>query len=120
MSVQIAKYFPTSTYFVTEKGTLFIGEQEYQSLLSYNLYIETFMDEKYDVRITRTDFKVNKQKIDTKFLEISNRYMEALFPIEGIIDNYRIKIINLPDIKKEYKKKINLSWTLMEEKGSII
>lgn len=78
------------------------------------------MDEKYDVRITRTDFKVNKQKIDTKFLEISNRYMEALFPIEGIIDNYRIKIINLPDIKKEYKKKINLSWTLMEEKGLII
>ncbi|WP_411898420.1 hypothetical protein [Elizabethkingia occulta] len=100
MSIQITKYFPTSTYFVTEKGILSIGEQEYESLLSYNLYIETFTEEKYDIRITRTDFKVNKQKIDTKFLEISNRYMEALFPIEGIIDNYKIKIINLQDIKK--------------------
>ncbi|MBB6369168.1 hypothetical protein [Chryseobacterium shigense] len=99
-----ASHFPTSTYSVIDKSLVRIGEQEYESLLTYNLFVKTEEDLDFDISINRTDFKVNQQKIDTKFLEISNQYMEALFPLGCNIENYTLKIINLNDIKERILK----------------
>ncbi|MBD3907303.1 hypothetical protein NAL32_21510 [Chryseobacterium sp. Ch-15] len=97
-------YFPTSTYTLEEKNLLKIGEQEHESALSYNLYIETSEDEKQNIFINRTNLKVDGEKINTRFLEIANRYMEALFPLECTIEKFRLKIINLSEIKKRIKE----------------
>lgn len=104
MSSQISKYLPTSTYSVTDKSMVRIGEEEYESLLTYNLFVKTEEDQNFDVSINRTNFKVNQQKIDTKFLEISNRYMEALFPLQCTMDHFRLQITNLLQIHKRIKE----------------
>lgn len=101
--------FPTSTYFIQDKCTVKIGDEEYETLLSYNIYVETNgdqdedYDEDYDVIINRTNFKVDQQKIETKFLEIANQYMEALFPLKCQIVNHRLKVINLNEIRINIK-----------------
>ncbi|WBV55737.1 hypothetical protein PFY10_16060 [Chryseobacterium daecheongense] len=99
-----ADIFPTSTYFLQDKCTVKIGREEHEALLSYTLYVETKEDEDYDVSISRTNLKVNNKKIDTKFLEISNSYMEALFPIHCKIENYKLSIHNINQIKKRIQK----------------
>lgn len=96
--------FPTSTYFLQDKCTVKIGKEEYEALLSYTLYVETGESDDYDVSINRTNLKVNNKKIDTKFLEISNSYMEALFPIHCKIDKYAFTIENTKEIQKQIKE----------------
>ncbi|MBK1894235.1 hypothetical protein [Chryseobacterium paridis] len=95
--------FPTSTYFLQDKSTIKIGKEEYEALLSYTLYVETGEDSDYDLSINRTNLKVNNKKIDTKFLEISNSYMEALFPIHCKIDKYKLTIENTKEIQQRIK-----------------
>lgn len=78
----LLKYFPTNTYHLEEKSILKIGDQEYETNISYNLFIENEQEEEdFEVSIDRTNFKLNEKKIDTKFLSIANQYMEALFPL---------------------------------------
>ncbi|MBO6183156.1 MAG: hypothetical protein J6O88_00495 [Chryseobacterium sp.] len=100
MSQTHSHIFPTSTFFVSDKCILKIGEDEYETQLTYTIYVETVEDEKYDVLIQRTNFKVGEKKIDTKFLEIANQYMEAFFPLKCTIINYRLKVINLDEIRE--------------------
>lgn len=95
---------PTSTYFIQDKSTVKIGVDEYEALLSYTLYVETGENNDYDISINRTNLKVNNKKIDTKFLEISNSYMEALFPIHCKIDKYKLTIENTKEIQKRIKE----------------
>lgn len=95
---------PTSTYFLQDKSTVKIGTDEHEALLSYTLYIENDENGDYDLSINRTNLKVNNQKIDTKFLEISNSYMEALFPIHCKIDKYQLTIENTKEIHKRIKE----------------
>lgn len=102
MSEKTSKYFPTTTYSVKDKSVLRIGDQEYDNNLSYNLYIET--DENEYVIITRTNLKANEEKINTKFLDISNRYMESLFPLVCKIENYRLLVTNHSEIKNRIEK----------------
>ena len=97
-------YFPTSTYFVLEKSNLKIGDQEYETTLSYNLFIESFVSDDFELIISRTNFKVNDKKIDTKFLKISNQYMEALFPVKCRVENYRVKIVNFLEMRAGIQK----------------
>lgn len=104
MSHHLSKYFPTSTYSVTDKSKIRIGEEEYESLLTYSLFVKTEEDPGLNISINRTNFKVNQQKIDTKFLEIPNRYMEALFPLQCTMDHFRLQITNLPQIHKRIKE----------------
>lgn len=97
-------HFPTSTYTLEEKSFLKIGEQDHESALSYNLYIETSEGEKQNIIINRTNLKVNGEKINTRFLEVANQYIEALFPLECSIEKFRLKIINLSEIKRRIKE----------------
>lgn len=103
MIATASKYLPTSTYFLQDKSTVKVGEEEYEALLSYTLYLETGENDDYDVSINRTNLKVNNKKIDTKFLEISNSYMDALFPIHCKIDKYKLTIENTKEIQKRIK-----------------
>ncbi|NRS94107.1 hypothetical protein, partial [Frigoriflavimonas asaccharolytica] len=91
----VLEYLPTSTYQLEEKSTLKIGDQEYEAIISYNLFVENVEEKDYEVVVDRTNFKVNDKKIDTKFLSIAHQYMEALFPLKCNIENFRIKIVNL-------------------------
>lgn len=104
MSQPAIHIFPTSTYFIQDKCAVKIGKEQYEALLSYTLYIEAGDDDNYDVSINRTNLKVNNQKIDTKFLEVSNSYMDALFPIHCKINNYRLSIENIKDIRARIKE----------------
>lgn len=102
----LLKYFPTNTYHLEEKSILKIGDQEYETNISYNLFVENEQEEEdFEVSIERTNFKVNEKKIDTKFLTIANQYMEALFPLHCVVENFRLKIVNLTEIQRRIKKK---------------
>ena len=102
----LLKYFPTNTYHLEEKSILKIGDQEYETNISYNLFVENEQEkEDFEVSIERTNFKVNEKKIDTKFLSIANHYMEALFPLHCVVENFRLKIVNLTEIQRRIKKK---------------
>ncbi|MFC3158345.1 hypothetical protein SAMN05443633_12229 [Chryseobacterium arachidis] len=100
MTTQVSDIFPTSTYFVNDNCKVKIGMEEYEAKLSYTLYVETDKKEANTIQINRTNLKVNDQKIDTKFLEIANNYMEALFPLICKINRYSIVIENIPEIRK--------------------
>ena len=97
-------YFPATTYFIEDKATLKIGEQEYQTTLTYTLYIGKGKNAGYDTTIERSNLKTNQQKIDTKFLKIANQYMESLFPLRCRIQNYRLIVGNLAEIKERIQK----------------
>lgn len=103
-------YFPTTTYNVEENSILKIGEQEYQSILTYKIFIKENDSKnkdqinKHDVAITRTKLRSKNEKIDTKFLEIANRYMEALFPLHCFIGDYGLEVVNLAEIKSQIKE----------------
>jgi hypothetical protein len=96
--------FPTSTYSVQDKCTIKIGREQHDALLSYTLYIEPGKKDSEEIVINRSNFKVNGQKIDTKFLEVSNTYMDALFPITCKINKYSFSIENLGEIRKRIQK----------------
>lgn len=70
MNSYISKYLPTNTYFLEEKSTLKIGNQEYKTIISYNLFVKNIEEKDFEVSIERTNFKVNDKKIDTKFLAL--------------------------------------------------
>lgn len=97
--------FPTSTYQFEEKSSLKIGDQEYETNISYNLFVENVEEKDYEVIVDRRDFKVKDKKIDTKFLSIAHQYMEALFPLKCIVESFRLKIVNLAEIQKRIKNK---------------
>jgi len=106
LSSTTSEQFPTNIYLFQEKSTLKIGDQEYETSISYNLFVENEQEEEdFEVSIERTNFKVNEKKIDTKFLTIANQYMEALFPLHCVVENFRLKIVNLAEIQRRIKKK---------------
>lgn len=51
--------FPTATYAVEDVLTLKIGEQEYNTTLTYNIFVKTEKKTTYDVVIERSQFLVN-------------------------------------------------------------
>lgn len=104
MTSSAPNLFPTSTYSVQDQCTIKIGREQHDALLSYTLYIETRENDDYDISINRTNLKVNNKKIDTKFLEISNSYMDALFPIQCKINKYKLTIENTKEIQKRLKE----------------
>lgn len=110
MSLTKSHIFPTSTFIVNDQCSLKIGEIEYETQLSYKIYVENAENEEYDVLINRSNPKVGQQKIDTKFLEIANQYMEALFPLKCTVENHRLRVVNLDEIRlkiKQEDQKIN-------------
>ncbi|ASK31732.1 hypothetical protein CEY12_17140 [Chryseobacterium sp. T16E-39] len=117
MMTSASKYLPTSTYFLQDKCTVKIGKEEYEALLSYTLYIETGENDDYDVSINRTNLKINDKKIDTKFLEISNTYMDALFPIHCKIDQYKLVIENTKEIQKRIKEADSKIYSIYSGEG---
>lgn len=100
MTSSVQDIFPVSTYSVQDKCTMKIGGIEHEAMLSYTLFVEPGEKVPEEVMIHRSNFKVNGQKIDTKFLEISNSYTEALFPIACKINKYRFTIENIGEIRK--------------------
>lgn len=104
MTTPVSDIFPTSTYFVQDKCKVKIGTEEHEAQLSYTLYVEPDKKETNTIQINRTSLKVNDQKIDTKFLEIANSYMEALFPIRCTINKYCLAIENIAEIRKRIQK----------------
>lgn len=96
---------PTSSYFIEDISKLKIGDQEYETNISYNLFVKNVVEKDYEVIIDRRNFKVKDKKIDTKFLSIAHQFMEAIFPLKYIVENFRLKIINLAEIQKRIKNK---------------
>jgi len=96
--------FPTTTYSIEDRCVLKIGEQEYETLLTYTIYIGKGESAGYDVAIERSNFKTSHQKIDTKFLGIANHYMEALFPLRCRIKEYRLFISNIHEIQQRIRE----------------
>lgn len=96
---------PTSTYVIEDKCVLKLGEQQYETLLTYTIYIVKERNLAHDVTIERSNFKVNHHKIDTKFLEIANQYMEAIFPLRCRIKEYRLFVTNVPEIHQRIQEK---------------
>jgi hypothetical protein len=68
------------------------------------LYIEPWKKEGNEILINRTNLKINNQEIDTKFLEVSNTYMEALFPLVCVVQKYSLVIQNIDEIRKRIQK----------------
>ena len=104
MTSPISDIFPTSTYFIQDKCTVKIGREQHDGQLSYTLYIEPWKKEGNQILINRTNLKVNNQEIDTKFLEVSNTYMEALFPLVCVVQKYSLVIQNIDEIRKRIQK----------------
>lgn len=96
--------FPTATYNVEDVLTLKIGEQEYNTTLTYNIFIKTEKKLTYDVVIERSQFLVNGEEIDTKFLSISHKYMEAIFPLKCKVKNYVLFVANILEIQQRIKE----------------
>lgn len=95
---------PISTYSIEDKCTLKIGEQEYKTTLTYTLFLEKSKSSMYDIEIVRSNYKVNGQKIDTKFLGIAHRYAEAIFPLRCKVKEYRLYVTNIVDIQERIRK----------------
>ena len=91
-TINISHLFPTATYAVEDVLTLKIGEQEYNTTLTYKIFVKTEKKPTYDVVIERSQFLVNGEEIDTKFLSISHKYMEAIFPLKFKVKDYVLKI----------------------------
>ncbi|WP_412850370.1 hypothetical protein ACL0VS_11990 [Chryseobacterium sp. PMSZPI] len=104
MTSSLPDLFPTSTYQVQDQCTLKIGQEQHNAKLSYTLYIESGKKESGKILINRTNFKVNDQEINTKFLGVANTYMEALFPLVCTIEKYRLSIQNIDEIRKRIQK----------------
>lgn len=105
MTLSTTNILPTSTYSIEDKCTLKIGEQQYETLLTYTIYIGQGKTSGYDVSIERSNLKTGNQKIDTKFLGIANQYMEALFPLRCKIKEYRLFVTNIAEINQRIQKK---------------
>ncbi|MGO4709816.1 hypothetical protein AB4Y90_12010 [Chryseobacterium sp. 2TAF14] len=95
---------PISTYSIEDKCTLKIGEQEYKTILTYTLFLEKGKSPIYDAEIVRSDFKVNGENIDTKFLGIAHQYTEAIFPLRCRVKEYRLFVVNIADIQERIRK----------------
>lgn len=104
MILSITNLFPISTYSIEDKCTLKIGEQEYKTTLTYTLFLEKGKSRIYDVEIVRSNYKVNGQKVDTKFLGIAHRYLEAIFPLRCKIKEHRLYVTNIADIQERIRK----------------
>ncbi|MBV8326119.1 hypothetical protein [Chryseobacterium sp.] len=104
MTSSLPDLFPTSTYWVQDQCTLKIGKEQYDAKLSYTLYIEQGKKDSDEMIINRTNLKVSDQEIDTKFLEVANSYMEALFPLICTIEKYSLSIQNIDEIRKRIQK----------------
>lgn len=105
MNLLSTEIFPIATYSVEDKCTLKIGEQQYETILTYTLYIEKNSAAGYDASIQRSTLKTGHQKIDTKFLGIANQYMDALFPLCCRIKEHRLFITNIAEIKQRIQRK---------------
>ncbi|QIY91214.1 hypothetical protein [Chryseobacterium gallinarum] len=104
MTSSVSDIFPTSTYTVQDKCTVKFGQEQHQAQLSYTLYVEPGKKDTGEILINRSNLKVNNQKIDTKFLEVSNNYMEALFPLVCKINKYQFSIENIEEIRNRIRK----------------
>nr|WP_315032604.1 hypothetical protein [uncultured Chryseobacterium sp.] len=104
MTSSVSDIFPTSTYFVQDKCTVKFGKEQHDGHLSYTLYVEPGKKDNDEILIDRTNIKVSNQEIDTKFLEVSNIYMEALFPLVCKINKYSFSIENTAEIRKRIQK----------------
>ncbi|MCX8523669.1 hypothetical protein OF897_07005 [Chryseobacterium formosus] len=104
LSSSSSSILPISTYFIEDKCTLKIGVQEYKTILTYTLFLEEGKGSLYDAEIVRSDYKINGQKIDTKFLGIAHRYVDAMFPLKCKIKEYRLYVTNISDIQERIRK----------------
>lgn len=104
MQLSPTSILPISTYFIEDKCILNIGEQEYETTLTYTLFLEKGKGTVYDAEIVRSDYKVNGQKVDTKFLGIAHRYVEAMFPLRCKVKEYRLYVTNIMDIQERIRK----------------
>ena len=109
--------FPTATYAVEDILTLKIGEQEYNTTLTYNIFVKTEKKPTYDVVIERNQFLVNGEEIDTKFLSISHKYMEAIFPLKCKVKDYVLFVANISEIQQRIKQVDNELLTTYEGEG---
>ena len=109
--------FPTATYAVEDVLTLKIGEQEYNTTLTYNIFVKTEKKPTYDVVIERSQFLVNGEEIDTKFLSISHKYMEAIFPLKCKVKDYVLFVTNISEIQERIKEVDNELLATYEGEG---
>ena len=113
----IPNLFPTATYAVEDVLTLKIGEQEYNTTLTYNIFVKTEKKPTYDVVIERSQFLVNGEEIDTKFLSISHKYMEAIFPLKCKVKDYVLFVTNISEIQERIKQVDNELLATYEGEG---
>ena len=109
--------FPTATYAVEDVLILKIGEQEYNTTLTYNIFVKTEKKPTYDVVIERSQFLVNGEEIDTKFLSISHKYMEAIFPLKCKVKDYVLFVTNISEIQQRIKEVDNELLATYEGEG---
>lgn len=104
MQLSPTSILPISTYSIEDRCTLKIGEQEYETTLTYTLFLEKGKSPIYDAEIVRSDYKVNGKKIDTKFLGVAHRYVDAIFPLKCKIKEFRLYVTNIVDIQERIRK----------------
>ena len=116
-TINISHLFPTATYAVEDVLTLKIGEQEYNTTLTYKIFVKTEKKPTYDVVIERSQFLVNGEEIDTKFLSISHKYMEAIFPLKCKVKDYVLFVTNISEIQERIKQVDNELLATYEGEG---
>jgi len=95
----------SSNYFeVRNEISLKIGENDFRSFSTYDIFMKKTPNENYDLLVDRLKFKVNGEEIQNKFSKVSDHYFKCIFPIKFSIGD-ELKVANYEEITLRINEK---------------
>jgi hypothetical protein len=82
-----------------------MGDKSFKTNSSYDLSIKKVNQKSYDILLDRLNFKINGQKIVSKYPLVAHEYFDSLFPIKFKIKNNELVVVNFEEISIRINKK---------------
>ncbi len=92
------KSFSTTSFQADATTYMKIGNIEYQAATTYDISFDKSKNNLTDFIINRTNFKLNGEEVEAKFVFISNEYFKTIFPIAFKVEDSQLKVTNYNEI----------------------
>jgi hypothetical protein len=103
---QTIKKIITSNYYkVSHDITLKMGQSVYKTLATFNVFIKKLDSLKYDIFLDRSNFKINGEEVESKFIYSPHLYFSCLFPLRFKIQKNELVVVNFTEVMARITEK---------------
>ncbi len=101
----IRKIITSNYYEVGHNVTLKMGQSIYKTAATFNIFIKKLDSLKYDIFLDRSNFKINDQEVEAKFIALSQHYFNCLFPLRFKIQENKLAVVNFTEVMTRITEK---------------